>query len=291
MLRVVLPKGSLEQATLQLFEDADLSVSRASDFDYRATIDDPRIVDVRILRPQEIPRYVADGLFDVGVTGRDWIEETGADVVTLSELHYSKATARPIRVVVAVEEASPAKSVADLPSGVRVHTEYPELTRRFFETHGVDAEVSLSYGATEAKVPEIADAVVEITETGRALHAAGLKILDTILVSYTELIANPVAHGDAEKRRAMEQIQTLLAGSLEARGRVLVKLNVDGANLDRVIALLPALKSPTVSKLFGNDAYAVETVVAKSEINILIPALKEHGATDVLELPISKIVH
>lgn len=291
MLRIVLPKGSLEKATLQLFADADLAVSRSSEVDYRASIDDPRVDDVRILRPQEIPRYVADGLFDIGITGRDWVEETGADVTTLTELHYSKATARPIRVVLAVAGSSGVASVADLPAGARVHTEYPELTRKYFEKHGIDARISLSYGATEAKVPEIADAVVEITETGRALRAAGLKIVETILVSHTELIANPAAHADPEKRRAMEQLQTLLSGVLEARGRVLVKLNVDEARLDAVIGLLPALKSPTVSKLFGDDAYAVETVVAKSAINTLIPALKEAGAMGIIELPISKIVH
>ena len=290
MLRLVLPKGSLEPATLQLFEDADLALTRGSDVDYKATVDDPRVVDVTILRPQEIPRYVADGLFDVGITGRDWIEETSAEVVTLAELHYSKATARPIRMVLAVGGDSPWRSVADLPPDVRVHTEYPELTRRFLEKHGVHARVTLSYGATEAKIPEIADAVVEITETGRALRAAGLRVLDTILVSYTELIANPNSHADDDKRRAMEQLQTLLLGALEARGRVLVKLNVDEANLGAVIGLLPALKSPTVSKLYGEDGYAVETVVAKSDINILIPALKDHGATGILELPISKIV-
>jgi len=290
MLRLVLPKGSLERATLQLFEDADLAVVRASDVDYRASIDDPRVVDVTILRPQEIPRYVAEGLFDVGITGRDWIEETGVEVVTLTELHYSKATARPIRMVLAVGGTSPWSSVADLPEGARVHTEYPDLTRRFLERHGVRAQISLSYGATEAKVPEIADAVVEITETGRALRAAGLKILDTILVSYTELVAHPASHADPEKRRAMEQLQVLLTGALEARGRVLVKLNVDEANLPAVIDLLPALRSPTVSKLFGEDAYAVETVVAKADINTLIPALKDQGATGILELPIAKIV-
>lgn len=290
MLRLVLPKGSLERATLQLFEDADLAVVRSSDVDYRATVDDPRISDVRILRPQEIPRYVADGLFDIGITGRDWIEETGAEVATLEELHYSKATARPIKMVLAVASDASWKTVEDLPAGVRVHTEYPDLTRRFLEKHGVRADVSLSYGATEAKIPEIADAVVEITETGRALRAAGLKILDTILVSYTELIANPVAFSDPEKRRAMEQLRTLLTGALEARGRVLVKLNVEAANLDSVISLLPALKSPTVSKLFGEEAFAVETVVPKSEINTLIPDLKEAGATGIIELPISKIV-
>lgn len=291
MLRLVLPKGSLERATLQLFEDADLAVSRSSDVDYRGSIDDPRVLDVTVLRPQEIPRYVGDGLFDLGVTGRDWVEETGAEVVTLSQLHYSKATARPIRMVLAVAGDSPAESVVDLKQGVRVHTEYPRLTERFFADAGVDAEITLSYGATEAKIPEIADAVVEITETGRALRAAGLKVIDTILVSYTELVANPVAHATPEKRKAMEQLQTLLTGALEARGRVLVKLNVDEVNLARVIDLLPALRSPTVSKLSGDEGYAVETVVAKSEINILIPALKDEGATGIIELPIAKIVH
>ncbi|HYL52766.1 MAG TPA: ATP phosphoribosyltransferase [Acidimicrobiia bacterium] len=290
MLRIVLPKGSLERATLQLFEDADLGVMRSSDVDYRANIDDPRVVDVTILRPQEIPRYIADGLFDLGITGRDWIEETGVDVATLAQLHYSKATARPIRIVLAVAGDSTWRSAADLPPGVRVHTEYTELTRRYLEKHGVDARISLSYGATEAKVPEIADAIVELTETGRALRAAGLRILDTVLVSHTELIANADAYEDPDKRKAMEQLRTLLLGALEARGRVLVKLNVDEANLQSVIELLPALKSPTVSKLFGEDGYAVETVVAKSDINVLIPELKDHGATGILELPIGKIV-
>ena len=290
MLNLVLPKGSLERATLALFEDADLPVQRGSDVDYRGEIADPRIAAVRILRPQEIPRYVADGLFDLGITGRDWIEETGADVVTLTELHYSKATARPIRVVLAVAADSAVDAVRDLPAGLRVHTEYPELTKRYFERLGIPATVVLSYGATEAKVPDIADAVVEITETGRALRAAGLKIIDTILTSYTELIANPASYADPGKRKAMEQVQTLLVGALEARGRVLLKCNVEEANLPEVIGLLPALKSPTVSKLFGEDGYAVETVVAKAEINILIPALREAGATGIIELPISKIV-
>lgn len=291
MLRIVLPKGSLERATLELFEDADLAVTRGSDVDYRASIDDPRVDEVRILRPQEIPRYVADGTFDLGITGRDWIEETTSEVVTLSELHYSKATARPIRVVLAVAADSDVATVKDLPDGSRVHTEYPELTKRFFEEHGVRAEVILSYGATEAKVPDIADAAVEITETGRALRAAGLRIVDTILVSYTELIANPTAHADPVKRKAMEQLQILLTGALEARGRVLVKLNVEEGNLEAVIGLLPAMRAPTISQLVGAGAYAVETVVAKSEINTLIPALSDAGASDIIELPIAKIVH
>ncbi len=291
MLRLVLPKGSLEKATLALFEDADLGVRRSSEVDYKATVDDPRVDSVRILRPQEIGRYVAEGLFDLGITGRDWIEETASEVVSLGELHYSKATARPVSIVVAVAHSDPAHAVSDLGAGVRVATEYPELTRRFFEKAGIDADVRVSYGATEAKVPEIVDAVVELTETGRALRAAGLRVIETILVSHTELIANPAAFDDPDKRHAMSQIHTLLQGTLEARGRVLVKLNVGAVDLDPVIALLPALRSPTVSKLFGADAYALEAVVPKDRINTLIPALSDAGATDIIELPISKIVH
>ena len=291
MLRVVLPKGSLEKATLQLFADADLPVRRSSEVDYSATIDDPRIDSVRILRPQEIPRYVAEGLFDLGITGRDWIEETSSDVVSLGELHYSKATARPIKVVLAVAEDSPVTTAAELPAGARVHTEYPELTRRYLEKEGVQADVTLSYGATEAKVPDIADAVVEITETGRAIRAAGLRIIDTILVSYTELIAHPGTCEDPDKRHAMMQILTLLQGTLEARGKVLVKLNVGEDDLEQVIGILPSMRSPTVSKLFAEAGYAVETVVPKADINILIPALRDAGATDIIELPLAKIVH
>jgi ATP phosphoribosyltransferase len=290
VLRLVLPKGSLERATLELFEGADLAVLRSSSVDYRATIDDPRISEVRILRPQEIPEYVAEGLFDLGITGRDWVEETASDVSSLGELRYSKATAQPVRVVLAVAEESPVRSARDLPDGTRVSTEYPQLTRRFLESQGVSAVVRSSHGATEAKIPEIADAVVEITETGRALRAAGLRIIDTILESYTELIANPMSYADDAKRHAMQQIMSLLTGTLVARGRVLVKLNVVEAALESVIELLPAMKSPTVSKLFGEDGFAVEAVVPKHTINTLIPALKDHGATDIIELPIAKIV-
>lgn len=298
MLRLVLPKGSLERATLDLFAAADLGVNRSSDVDYRASVDDPRIEEVRILRPQEIPLYVADGLFDIGITGRDWVEERGSKVTSLGVLQYSKATANPIRVVLAVPVDSPVASAADLAAltsgrsgGLRVSTEYPELTRRYLEEHGVAAEVSVSYGATEAKVPDIADCVVEITETGRALRAAGLKIVGTLLVSHTELIANPASWADPVKRHAMEQLLTLLQGALEARDKVLVKLNVSAGQLPGVIDLLPALRSPTVSELFGGGGFAVETVVPKAEINTLIPALKDRGATDIIELALSKIVH
>ena len=233
MLRLVLPKGSLEKATLELFEAADLHVVRASSVDYSATIADPRIDHVRILRPQEIPVYVAEGLFDVGITGRDWVEETSSDVVTLGELRYSKATSDPIRMVVAVAGDSPVTHVSELGDGVRVSSEYPQLTRRYFAAQGVDADVRLSYGASEAKIPDIADCVVEITETGRALRAAGLKVIDTILTSYTEVIANKAACLDPDKRHAMGQLMTLLNGALDARTKVLLKLNVTRRRLRR----------------------------------------------------------
>ena len=290
MLRLVLPKGSLERATLELFESADLSVVRSSAVDYRASIDDPRIDEVRILRPQEIPVYVAEGLFDFGITGRDWVEETASDVVSLGELRYSKASSLPIRVVVAVGGGSPIERVEELPQGVRVSTEYPELTRRFFAEKGIEADIRLSYGASEAKIPDIADCIVDITETGRALRAAGLRIIDTILVSYTEVVANPAAHADPAKRHAMQQLMTLLNGTLEARGKVLVKLNVQVEHLGAVLGLLPSLKAPTVGELAAGSGFAVETVVAKNQINRLIPALKDAGATGILELPISKII-
>jgi ATP phosphoribosyltransferase len=294
MLRLVLPKGSLERATLQLFEDADLAVNRASDVAYRATIADPRIDEVRILRPQEIPVYVADGLFDLGITGRDCIEERGSDVVSLGELSYSKATSNPAKVVLAVAGDSPVtslKELAALPGRLRVSSEYPELTRRALAAQGIEADISLSYGATEAKVPDIADAVVDMTETGSALRAAGLRVIATLLVSHTELIANPAAAAQPDKRHAMEQILTLLQGTLEARGKVLVKLNVSAESLESVLAVLPSMRAPTISELSGGGAFALETVVAKSDINILIPALRDHGATDILEIPLSKIVH
>ncbi len=291
MLQLVVPKGSLEKSTLQLFADADLPIQRGSSVDYKGSVNDPRIDAVRILRPQEIGRYVADGLFDLGITGRDWIEETGSDVQSLGELHYSKNTARPVNIVLAVPEESPWEKVEDLPQGVRISTEYPELTRSYFQANGVEAELQLSYGATEAKAPEIVDAVVDITETGRALRAAGLKVIGTVLTSFTELIANPASYADPEKRQAMEQIQTLLQGVLEARGKVMVKMNVAKPDLGSVIGILPSMKAPTVNELFGGEGYAIETVVPKDQINILIPELRGSGATDIVEIPISKIVH
>ena len=291
MLRLVIPKGSLEKSTLELFADADLSIIRASSVDYKGNIKDPRIDSVRVLRPQEIGSYVADGLFDIGITGRDWIEETQSRVQTLCELHYSKNTARPVNIVVAVPEESQWNNVENLPQGVKVSTEYPQLTKAYFNNRGIEADIKLSYGATEAKAPEIVDAVVDITETGRALRAAGLKVIGTVLTSFTELIANPEAYAIPEKRKAMEQIQTLLEGVLEARGQVMVKMNVSKKDLDKVISILPSMKAPTVNELFGGQGYAVETVVPKDQINILIPELRGSGASDIVEIPISKIVH
>jgi ATP phosphoribosyltransferase len=290
MLRLVLPKGSLEAATFELFDAADLTVKRSSQVDYRASIEDPRIDEVRILRPQEIPSYVAEGLFDIGITGRDWIEETGSTVESLGKLNYSKATNDPVRIVVAVANDAPYQRVEDLPKGVRVTSEYPRLTKKFFSERGIDADVRLSYGASEAKIPDIADCVVDLTETGRALRAAGLRIIDTILTSHTELIANPASFRNSKNRHAMEQLLTLLSGALEARGKVLVKLNVSDASYAAVLKVLPAAKSPTVSKLASGD-WAVESVVEKRLVNTVIPALKDAGATDILELPISKIIH
>src|ERR1700690_2515217 len=196
MLSLVLPKGSLEKATLELFDAADLTVRRSSDRDYHASIDDPRINRVRFLRPQEIPSYLEGGLFDIGITGRDWITETQADIVSLGELQYSKATSNPVRVVLAVPDAAPWQSVADLPEGIRISTEFPSLTERFLAARGVKAMIVPSYGATEAKVPDIVDAIVDLTETGSSLRRNGLRVLDVVVTSYTEFVANPVAYED-----------------------------------------------------------------------------------------------
>ncbi|HZR48860.1 MAG TPA: ATP phosphoribosyltransferase [Streptosporangiaceae bacterium] len=290
MLSLVLPKGSLEKATLALFDAADLTVRRGSERDYHAAIDDPRIDRVRFLRPQEIPSYIERGMFDLGITGRDWIAETDASVVSLGELQYSKATSQPVRVVLAVPEAAPWQRVSDLPEGVRVSTEFPALTRRFLDQHGVKAMVIPSYGATEAKVPDIVDAIVDLTETGSSLRKNGLRILDTLLTSYTELIASAAAHEEPAKRAAMEDIALLLRGAIQARGNVLLKLNVPADKLVAVTEMLPALSSPTITTLARGDMNAVETVVPKRGVNTLIPALKAAGARDILEIPISKIV-
>ncbi|MDA8319037.1 MAG: ATP phosphoribosyltransferase [Actinomycetota bacterium] len=290
MLSLVLPKGSLERATLELFDAADLTVRRASDRDYHAYVDDPRIDRVRFLRPQEIPSYVAEGLFDFGITGRDWITETGADVASLGELTYSKATSDPVRLVLAVPASAPWQSISDLPDGIRISTEFPSLTRRFLADNGIKAVVTPSYGATEAKVPDIVDAIVDLTETGSSLRRNGLRILHTLLTSYTELIANHEAFDDPAKRAAMEDVALLLRGAIRARGNVLLKLNVSAAELAAVADILPAMTSPTITSLARGDMNAVEAVVPKRGVNTLIPALRAAGARDILEIPISKII-
>ncbi len=290
MLSLVLPKGSLEKQTLELFAAADLAVVRGSDRDYHAAIDDPRIERVRFLRPQEIPTYVEQGVFDLGISGGDWVHETGADVVSLGEIGGGRATDNPVHVVLAVPRESPWQSVSDLPEGVRISTEMPETTRRYLDEVGVKAKVFTSHGATEAKIPDIVDAIVDLTETGSSLRRAGLRILATLLTSRTELLANREAYEDADKRAAMADISLLLQGALRARGQVLLKLNVAADRLAAVLELLPAMSSPNVTPLASGDMRGVESVVPKRGVNMLIPALKAAGARDVLELPISKIV-
>ena len=290
MLRLVLPKGSLETQTLRLFEDADLRVRRGSERDYHGSIDDERIDRVSILRPQEIPLYVQDGLFDVGITGQDWIAETAADVEVLTTLRYAKSgTGHGTKVVLAVPNEHPANSAKEIPPGTRISTEFLHLTERYFEDLGIDVKVTWSYGATEAKVPEIVDAIVDITETGSTLRAHGMKIIETLLVSDPVLVANADSAAERDKRAAMDDIVTLLRGALEAEGRVLIKLNVSADRLQEVVAVVPSMKAPTVSPL-SEGGYAIETVVDKSGVNRLIPELKAAGATNILELPISKIV-
>jgi ATP phosphoribosyltransferase len=290
MLRLVLPKGSLETQTLRLFEEADLRVRRGSDRDYHGTIDDDRVERVSILRPQEIPLYVQDGMFDVGITGQDWIAETGADLEVLTSLTYAKSgTGHGTTIVLAVPNEHPADSAKQMPVGSRISTEFVRLTERFFADLGIDVRVSWSYGATEAKVPEIVDAIVDVTETGSTLRAHGMKIIETLMTSDPVLVANREAAADPVKRAAMEDLVTLLRGALEAQGRVLIKLNVTADDRDAVVAVVPAMKAPTVSPL-ADGGFAIEAVVDKRGVNRLIPELKAAGATDILELPISKIV-
>ncbi|MFA5889398.1 MAG: ATP phosphoribosyltransferase [Actinomycetota bacterium] len=291
MLKLVVPKGSLEAQTLALLDQADLAVRRGSDRDYHGWIEDPRIERVSILRPQEIPRYVQEGFFDLGITGQDWVSETEADVDVLTKLSYSGRAGGVAKIVLAVPNDSGVDSADEMPPNSRISTEYPTITLRAFEKRGIPVRIFQSYGATEAKVPQIVDAVVEVTETGSTLRRNGLKIIETLLESQTVLIANREAVADAGKRQAMRDIEMLLQGAMSARGRVLVKLNVGEAALQDVLDILPAMKAPTISKLATTDSYAVETVVDKSRINILIPQLKERGASDILEIPLSKIVH
>jgi ATP phosphoribosyltransferase len=290
VLRLVIPKGSLEEQTLRLFEAADLTVRRGSSRDYHGRIDDERIERVSLLRPQEIPTYVQDGLFDIGITGQDWIAETAADVEILTSLSYAKSgTGHGTKVVLAVPNEHVANSAREIPPNTRISTEFLHLTERYFETLGIPVRVVWSFGATEAKVPEIVDAIVDVTETGSTLRAHGMKIIETLLASEPVLVANREAAADPVKRAAMDDITTLLLGALRAEGRVLIKLNVGEPELAAVLEVVPSMKAPTVSPL-SEGGYAIEAVVEKRTVNTLIPQLKSAGATDILELAISKIV-
>ncbi len=289
MLSIALPKGSLEEQTLMLFAEADLEIKKRSR-GYNPTINDPRISKVKILRPQEIPKYVEEGYFDLGIGGYDWIVESGADVVEVADMPYAKTGAGIMRLVIAVPEDSPIKSAKDIPPGSRVSTELPNVTQRYFEKIGVPVKISFSYGATEAKIPELVDVVVDLTETGETLKRNRLKIVDTVLESTTRLMANKEAWANPDKRQAIEEVKTLLLGVIEARGKVLISMNVPENKLEEIVAVLPALKNPTVSKLYNSNYFAIETVVEKASVNTLIPQLKAKGAEDIIELAISKII-
>ena len=289
MIDIAIPKGSLQNQTLQLFAQAGLEIKR-TEREYNARIDDPRVGKVKILRPQEIPTYVAKGYFDLGISGTDWVVESEADVVTVAELDYGKQGPGKVKVVVAVPEAQEAASARDVIPGSRISTEYPHITKKFFAGLGIPVEVEYSYGATEAKVPQLDDGVGELTETGSTLVKNGLKIVDVILESTSELIANKASWADPVKREEIEAIETMLFAVTRARGKVLIALNVPEDQIEEVIALLPSMKRPTVSKLYNSGYYAVQSVVDRSGINLLIPRLKKAGAEDIIEVAISKIV-
>jgi len=289
MITIALPKGSLEAQTLQVFKEADLEVRR-TDRDYNPRIDDPRIGKVKILRPQEIPLYVQMGYFDLGISGVDWVEESGADVVEIANLSYSKTGEGNVKIVVAVHRDEPIEDVTAIRPGSRVTTEYPRVTERFFENLGIPVRLFPSYGASEAKVPDLMDVVVDLTETGSTLRKNGLKIVGEIMESHTALLANRDSLRDPEKRREIDEIATLLMGVIEARHQVLLTMNVPAAALERVIEVLPAMKKPTISQLHGIDFFSIQTAVQKGLVNGLIPALKAAGAEDILEIPITKIV-
>ena len=289
MITIALPKGSLEDQTLQLFKEADLEVRR-TDRDYNPQINDERIGKVKVLRPQEIPTYVEMGYFDMGISGLDWVCESGAKVQEIAKLNYSKTGEGNVKIVVAVHRDEQISTVNEIRPDSRVTTEYPGMTRNFFNHLGIPVRLFPSYGASEAKVPDLMDVVVDLTETGTTLRKNGLKIIGQIMESYTVIIANLEAFKDPVKRREMEEIVILLMGVIEARNKVLLTMNVPAAMLESVVSTLPALKKPTVSRLHGIDFFSIETVVQKNLVNTLIPKLKASGAEDILEIPITKIV-
>lgn len=289
MINLALPKGSLEEQTLQLFKEADLEVRR-TDRDYNPQISDNRIGKVKILRPQEIPTYIEMGYFDMGISGLDWIHESGARVKEIAQLNYSKTGPGIVRIVIAVHQDEPISAVNEIRPDSRITTEYPKITREFFDRLGIQVRLFPSYGASEAKVPDLMDVVVDLTETGTTLRKNGLKIIGQIMESYTTIIANEKSFADPVKRTEMEEIVTLLMGVMDARNKVLLTMNVPAEFLESIVAVLPALKKPTVAQLHGIEYFSLETVVLKSQVNTLIPKLKASGAEDILEIPITKIV-
>lgn len=287
MLRLGIPKGSLQDATLSLFKKAGFSFS-VSSRSYFPQVDDPEL-EATLLRAQEIPRYVAEGVLDAGLTGWDNVVECDVDVVDMAELVYSKATSRPYKWVLAVPEDSPIRTVQDL-EGKRIATELVNVTRRYLERHGVHATVEFSWGATEVKVPYLVDAIVEGTETGSTLRAHRLRVVDTLLESTTRWIASREAHEDEWKRQKMESVILLLRGALDAEGLVGLKMNVSRAALPGVLALLPAMKRPTISTLSEEDWVAVETILPEKTARDLIPQLKRAGAEGFVEFPLLKVI-
>ena len=282
-----LPKGSLQESTFALFKRAGFNVS-CSSRSYIPSIDDPEI-KCRLLRPQEMSRYVELGLLDAGICGYDWVYENGSDVQEVCELSYSKATSNPVRWVLAVPNDSKIKTVKDL-KGKRISTEAVGLTKRYLKKNGVKADVEFSWGATEVKAPELVDAIVDLTETGSSLRANNLRIVDTILTSTTRLIANKKAWKSAAKRAKIEQLKMLLLGALDAQKRVLLKLNAPAKNLAKIVKALPALHAPTVNKLNDPEWFAVETVVEERLVRDLIPTLRAAGATGLIELQLNKVI-
>ena len=286
-LKLGLPKGSLENATIDLFRRAGFQITTSSR-SYFPAIDDPEI-ECMMIRAQEMARYVEDGVLDAGLTGRDWVQENEADVVTVADLIYAKQSFGKVRWVLAVPEASPVKSVKDL-EGKIIATELVGATKRYLAQHGVTAKVEFSWGATEVKPPYLADAIVEVTETGSSLRANKLRIVDVVMESNTQLVANRQAWADPWKRRKLEDIRLLLEGAINALGKVGLMLYVHRDNLAAVLGVLPALKNPTVSPLSDGEWLAVNTILDESTVRLIIPRLKEAGAQGIVEYPLNKIV-
>ncbi len=282
-----LPKGSLQEATFGMFQKAGFKVSVGSR-SYAPNVDDPEI-EARLIRAQEISRYVELGVLDAGITGFDWIEENGSDVHEVADLIYAKQGMRPVRWVVAVHNDSPIKSVKDL-QGKRIATEAVGLTRRYLAKNGVEADVEFSWGATEAKVPELVDAIVELTETGSSLRANNLRIMDVVLQSTTKFIANRKAWMDPWKQRKVEQIALLLQGALAAESRVLLKMNAPSGKVEQISGILPSLHAPTINPLGTAGWVAVESVVEEKVVREIIPELKRAGAEGIIELPLNKVI-